>query len=159
MDDRKGELEQKYLDYYFPKILKTISQVWSRNTMTLTWFCHCYAPNAWTSIFQLKWISGEFFSSCYLVVPTYQHFSTVINIAELGSIVDSSSTTTRINRTHIVCSFLARYKVKQVTLTKRIQATAIRWTDDAQHEHSAHREPKNTRVRSTTFCSRFFRFT
>ena len=37
-----------------------ISQVWSRNT-TLTWFCHCYAPNAWTSTFQLKCF-GEFFS-------------------------------------------------------------------------------------------------
>ena len=153
MDDRKGELEQKYLDYYFPKILITISQVWSRNTMTLTWFCHCYAPNAWTSIFQLKWISGEFFSSCYLVVPTYQHFSTVINIAELGSIV-------------VIPLPGSIARILCVRSSQGIKSSKLHWQNGFKQrrfdgrtthnisiavQHSAHREPKNTRVKSTGF--------
>ena len=78
--EMKGELEQKLFD--FPKILITISQVWSRNT-TLTWFCHCYAPNAWTSIFQLKCVLESF--------------------SELPTLFDRHrGVSTRINRTHVV---------------------------------------------------------
>ena len=53
------------------------------------------------------------------VFQNYQHFSTVIAELVPGSIA------------RMLC-FLARYKVK--SQTKRIQATAIRWTDDAQQQ-------------------------